>query len=204
MIAAVLLAAGSARRFGAPKLLQDLGGKPLIRWSAEALVGPPVDEIAVVVPPDHDALRAALAGIDVRFVVNPQPDAGIGASLACGIQSLGANARAALVALADEPSISPAVLLRVVGEYRESGARIVVPQFRGTRGHPVLFDRSVFPELRTLTGDHGARAITDSDSGRVATVELDEDKPTDVDTTADLSRLRSTPQFMSPTSPKLP
>jgi molybdenum cofactor cytidylyltransferase len=204
VIAAVLLAAGSARRFGAPKLVQDLGGKPLIRWSAEVLTGPPVDEIVVVVPPDHGGLTAALAGIPARFVVNAQPDSGIGASVACGIQALGEGTRAALVALADEPSLSHPVLQGVVGQYRETGASIVVPRFRGTRGHPVLFDRSVFDELRALTGDQGARTVTERNPGRVAILEVDEDKPADVDTTADLSRLRSAPQYMSPTLPKLP
>ena len=52
MIAALLLAAGSARRFGAQKLLEQLNGKPVVRWSAQTLFGPPVDEIVVVVPPD--------------------------------------------------------------------------------------------------------------------------------------------------------
>ncbi|MGH7680294.1 MAG: nucleotidyltransferase family protein [Gemmatimonadaceae bacterium] len=202
MIAAVLLAAGSARRFGAPKLLQDLAGKPVVRWSAEALAGAPVDEVVVVVPPDYGALRAALDGLDVRFVVNPDPAAGMGASLACGVAALGSRVEAALVALADEPSRDRSVLAEVVDRYRTGDASIVVPLFRGTRGHPVLFDRSVFAELLALTGDRGARDITDRDPGRVAIVELAEDEPVDVDTPADLSRLRSAPQFMSPTQPK--
>lgn len=194
MITAILLAAGAARRFGAPKLLQHLDGKPVVRWSAEALHGAPVDEIIVVVPPSHEAIRRALSGLDVRFVVNPQPDDGMGASLARGIAAVGADTEAIVVALADEPMAGRSALEKVVERFREGGegTRIVVPRFRGTRGHPVLFERSLFDELRSLTGDQGARAVTDRDPGRVAIVDVDAAKPVDIDTPHDLERLRST------------
>lgn len=190
MITALLLAAGSARRFGAPKLLQDLHGKPVVRWSAELLRGSPVDETIVVVPPDHEEFRGALAGLDVRFVVNPHADRGMGSSLACGV-SEAAGSDAVLVVLADEPMLGREALLRVVDRHRAGGASIVAPTYRGIRGHPVLFDRCVFAELRALSGDRGARAVVDRELGRVAFVELDEAKPIDVDTPADLTRLRS-------------
>lgn len=191
MIAALLLAAGESRRFGAPKLLQDLDGKPVVRWSAEALGGPPVDEIIVVVPREHDGMRAALAGIPARFVVNEHAELGIGGSLARGVAAVAPNVDAVVVALADEPTVGRAGLLRVIQRHRAGGVSIVVPTYRGIRGHPVLFDRSVFAELRALSGDQGARAVTDRDLGRVAFVELREPKPIDIDTPADLSHLRS-------------
>jgi molybdenum cofactor cytidylyltransferase len=191
VISALLLAAGAARRFGAPKLLQDLAGKPVVRWSAESLIGDPVDAVVVVVPPDHDEIRRSLEGLAVRIVVNPNPNAGMGASLACGVSALGPETKAVLVALADEPVRDRESLRRVVGRYRAGGASIVVPTYRGVRGHPVLFDRSVFGELATLTGDRGARDVSDRDSARVAIVELDALKPIDVDTPADLELLRA-------------
>lgn len=192
MIAALLLAAGAARRFGAPKLLQEIDEKPIVRWSAESLRGAPVDETIVVVPRDHTGLQRALVGLDVRFVVNDHADRGMGSSLACGVSALGSNVDAVLVALADEPLVGRTALLRVVERYRAGGARIVVPTYRGIRGHPVLFERSVFEELRALSGDHGARTVTDRDPSRVAVVELENPKPIDVDTPADLVRLRAT------------
>jgi molybdenum cofactor cytidylyltransferase len=196
VIAAILLAAGVARRFGGPKLLQDLAGKPVVRWSAEGLSGAPVDEIVVVVPPAHEAIRRALAGggLRVRFVVNPNPDEGMGASVACGIAALAPGTGAALVALADEPRSSREALMRVVERYRAGGAAIVVPRYHGTRGHPVLFDQSVFQELRALSGDQGARSVTDRNRERVAFVDIDAPQPVDIDTPQDLQLLRSTEQ----------
>jgi molybdenum cofactor cytidylyltransferase len=191
VIAAVLLAAGSARRFGAPKLLQDLEGRAVVRWSVEALRREMVDEIVVVVPPAHEEIRQALAGVNVRFVVNPTPEAGMGTSLACGIAALRDDTAAVLIALADEPAPDSRALPKVVERWRAGGAKIVVPTYRGVRGHPVLFDRSVFGELATLTGDQGARLVTDADPKRVALLELDAPKPVDIDTPADVERARA-------------
>jgi molybdenum cofactor cytidylyltransferase len=203
VIAALLLAAGAARRFGAPKLLQDLHGKPVVRWSAEALMGAPVDEVIIVVPPDFDALRTALQGIDAYFVVNPHPALGIASSLACGVAALSADTTAAIVSLGDEPMVSRTAAGRVLERYRAGGAQIVAPTYAGVRGHPVLFDRSVFDELRTFSGDVGARPVVDRDPQRVAFIEIGEPMPLDVDTPEDLARLRRQTQFTPSTKTPL-
>jgi molybdenum cofactor cytidylyltransferase len=208
VIAALLLAAGLGRRFGGPKLTQELRGKPLVRWSADALrtaLGA-ANPLVVVVPPaprSHD-IELALAGLAARFVVNPDPEAGMGASLACGIAALEESVEAALIALGDEPALSPAWVERVVARYREGGVAIVAPTFQGVRGHPVLFARGVFPELRPLGGDAGARQVVDRDAARVAVVELGEPKTADVDTAEDLARLRQSAQYSTPPQPRHP
>jgi molybdenum cofactor cytidylyltransferase len=192
VIAALLLAAGASRRFGgAPKLLQELDAKPVLRWSAEALVGTQIGEIVIVVPPEHDEIRRALAGIDARFVVNPRPELGIGRSIARGTSAISPDAEAVVIILGDEPRPPRDALTRVIARYRAGGTRIVAPTYGGVRGHPVLFDRAVFDELRALSGDDGARAVVDRDPSRVALLELGEPLPIDVDTPEDLARLRS-------------
>lgn len=192
VIAALLLAAGASRRFGGglQKLVQDLNGKPVVRWSAESLLGAPVDEVVVVVGSNDVPVREALIGLPVRFAQNPAAEKGMASSLAAGVSALSPDTGAALVVLGDEPLVGREPLERVVARYREGGAAVVAPTFRGVRGHPVLFDRSVFPELEALSGDRGARAVADRDPGRLALVELDMPKPVDVDTAADLARLR--------------
>lgn len=189
MIAALLLAAGTARRFGAPKLLADVGGEPLIRRSAEALGAVETLEIVVVVPPEHAEIEGALRGLPVRFVVNANAADGMGHSLAVGIGATGQAAQAVIVALADAPS-SGAVLHRLVERYRDGGATIVAPSYRGTFAPPVLFDRAVFGELKALSGDHGARSVVERIPDRVARIDLDAPPPVDVDTPDDLARLR--------------
>ena len=190
MISALLLAAGSSQRFGAPKLLQALSGKPVVRWSAESLVGV-ADELAVVVPPDNEALRRALDGMTVRFIVNARAADGMASSLACGVASMAETVDAVLVALGDEPLLPRRCHERVVALYGAEGSSVVAAQYGGTRGHPVLFARAVFAELRELTGDRGARAVADRDPARLALVEMDEAHPIDVDTPEDLARVKS-------------
>jgi molybdenum cofactor cytidylyltransferase len=190
VIPTILLAAGSAERFGAQKLLQELDGKPLIRWTAEALDAVVPDRMFVVVPPHAGKIRAALSGLRVTFVENRRAEEGIGTSIAAGAAVIDDDADGVLVTLADVPFGPSLILPAVVQRFRKEGADVVTPSYRGTPGHPVLFGRSILPELRALSGDRGARSIVEADPARVTTLELDIDPPRDVDTPADLARLR--------------
>ena len=190
MIPTILLAAGASRRFGAPKLLQELEGKPLIRWTAEALDAVVPDEMLVVVPPFAGHIRAALDGLRVRFVENRRAEEGMGTSIAAGIAAVDDRAEAVLVTLADVPFGPALVRPGVVQRYRKAHAAIVAPRYRGgVPGHPVLFGQTVFSELAVLSGEGGARAVIEHDPTRVVTLDVDADPPADVDTPEDLARL---------------
>ena len=188
MIAGIVLAAGFARRMGLQKLLLQLQGKPVVRWAVERLL-PLVEDVVVVTGQDDAPVREALAGLAVRFVVNPNPQAGQGSSIAVGVGALKPWTRAALIALGDQPRIPEAVVPRLLEAFARSGKAIVVPVYRGTPGTPVLFASEVFPELRALTGDAGARAVVQARPGRVEPVPIDEPMPPDVDTPEDYAKL---------------
>jgi molybdenum cofactor cytidylyltransferase len=188
MIAGLVLAAGLSRRMGRPKLLLSLDGKPLVRWSAEALV-PHVDALYVVVPPDDRALREAMAGLAVKLVVNRTPEAGQGTSIAAGVAGLPADAEAVVITLGDQPRLPEGLVAAVIAAWRREGKPIAAPVFRGTQGTPVVFGASVFAELRALDGDAGARTVVRTDPARVATLAVDAPMPPDVDTPEDYARL---------------
>ena len=153
----------------------------------EALLGASLGEVVVVLGSDADAVGGALTGLPVRLVTNPDYAAGMSTSVRTGVEALTAAADAAVIALGDQPGAGAAVVERLVARYRAGGAAIVAPVYRGgVRGNPVLFDRSVFDELRAITGDEGARSVIARVPGRVALVELDVETPADVDTRADL------------------
>ena len=173
---------------GKAKLLLPLEGKPLVRWSVEGLAAH-VDLVMVVTPPDDAALRVALDGLDVRFVTNPHPEAGQGTSIAAGARTLPAGTEAVIVALGDQPRLPPEILTTLLAAFRREGKPIAAPVYKGTQGTPVVFASSIFPELRALDGDAGARAIVRRDPGRVTHVTLDIDMPPDVDTPEDYARL---------------
>jgi molybdenum cofactor cytidylyltransferase len=181
VIAGILLASGASRRFGSDKLLATLGDRPVIRWSAEALA-PAVDALFVVVSPESAALRDALAGLPVRWVVNEESHTGMASSIRAGIAALPPEAEAAIVALGDQPLLNVAVANRVVACWRGTTARAAAPLYEDGRGHPVLFDASLFPALLALEGDSGARALLDGLGADLSTVPIAARMPVDVDT----------------------
>src|SRR5262249_56261021 len=114
----------------------------------------------VLVPGPYDrALRQALDGLPVRFVVNPRPQDGEGSSVAAGGAALKPWTTAALIALGDQPRMPAAVIPALLEAFRRSGKAIVAPLYQGIQGTPVVFSSEVFAELRALTGDAGARAV---------------------------------------------
>ncbi len=188
MIAAVVLAAGLARRMGRQKLLLQLQGKPVVRWSVEHVVSH-VEDVVIVTGPDDAALRQALEGLTVRFVVNPRPQDGQGTSIAAGVAALKPWTTAALIALGDQPRMPAAVVPALLEAFKRSGKAIVAPVYQGVQGTPVVFSSEVFAELRALKGDAGARAVVKENPERVETVALDLAMPPDVDTPEDYAKL---------------
>ena len=198
MIVGVLLAAGRSSRFGtAQKLVAAFGDRTVVRSSAETLLSSPVDRVIVVLGSDADAVRSALAGLPVTFAVNEHFADGMSGSLRVGVRAamtLGDDVAAVVVALGDQPTVSeeitPALIARFL--YERGGNKpplIVAARYAGERGHPVLFARPVFPELLTVSGDHGAREVIARDATRVASVDVVGLPPPDVDTPADLKAL---------------
>jgi molybdenum cofactor cytidylyltransferase len=188
VIVGLVLAAGLSRRMGTAKLLLPLAGKPLVRWSVEAL-RPHVDALVVVTPPDAIALREALTGLDVRFAVNDRPQDGQGTSIAAGARALPPDADAVIVALGDQPRLPPGLIAALLDAFAREGKPIAAPVFQGTQGTPVVFAARLFDELRGIAGDAGARAVVRRDPSRVAVVALDTPMPPDVDTPEDYARL---------------
>jgi molybdenum cofactor cytidylyltransferase len=188
MIAAVLLAAGLARRMGRQKLLLQLQGKPVVRWSVEHIVRH-VEDVVIVTGPDDTAIRQALEDLAVRFVVNPRPQDGQGTSIAAGVAALKPWTTAALIALGDQPRMPATVVPALLEALRRSGKAIVAPVYQGVQGTPVVFSSEVFAELRALKGDAGARAVVKENPERVEPVAFDLAMPPDVDTPEDYAKL---------------
>ena len=193
MIAALVLAAGSSRRMGQPKLLLDLAGRPVVRHVVEALLRSSVDEVIVVVGPNASAMRAALARLPVRLIENPEHETGMASSMRVGLAACKPDADAALIVLGDQPFQQPDLFDRLIDVYRTSGKPIVVPLYAGQRGNPVLFDRSLFGELLAQQGDQGGRAVLAAHPEMVEAVAIEStDQQRDLDTWRDYESARAT------------
>jgi molybdenum cofactor cytidylyltransferase len=188
-VAAVILAAGRARRMGGRnKLLARFDGAPLIRRVAEEALASKADSVIVVTGHKAVDIEAAVHGLAVRLVHNPDYAEGLATSLKTGLAEVPADVAGALVMLADMPGITAAELDRLIAAFRaRSGPRIVLATVEGKRGNPVLWSRDFFPELLTVTGDTGARHILARHEEVVERVEIGRAAGLDVDTPAALA-----------------
>ena len=165
VIAAVVLAAGEARRFGSPKQRLMLGAVlAAVRASA-------VDEIVVVA-------GAYELETDARVVRCAEWARGAGASLRCGLSVLPPETEAAVVVLADGPELAPAAIDRLVAAWHERGSEVLAAGYGGARGHPVLLARSAWGRVP----DEGARAlepelVPSDDLGQPGDVDYPDDLP---------------------------
>jgi molybdenum cofactor cytidylyltransferase len=160
-IAAVVLAAGrSTRMGGANKLLAEIGGKPLVRIAAEQALASRTDPVILVTGHQREQVEAAVAGLDLRLVHNPNFAQGLGTSLRAGVAAVPSDTDGVVVALADMPQVTSTLIDQLIAAFDpEHGALVAVPTVDGQRGNPVLWARRFFPELMAIEGDIGARNL---------------------------------------------
>ncbi len=185
-IAGILLAAGTATRFGAPKLLAPLpDGTPLGVAAARRMRTVLPDTLAVVRPGD-EALAALLRREGIEVLPCATCAEGMSASLRCAIEARRDSA-GWLIALADMPAIDVSTIAAVYAALL-SGAQLAAPFYQGRQGHPVGFAASLRDELLALRGDHGARAVLERHAARLARVAVDDPGTLrDIDTPADIT-----------------
>ncbi len=199
-VAAVVLAAGGSSRLGHAKQLVEHDGESLVARAARAALGTGASPVIVVVGAGATLVRAALRDVPVTVVTNDRWQDGLASSLAAGVRAaLGSDVDGVLVTLADQPLVDSAALLRLVTAWPAGG--IAASHYGATStdsavGAPALFARAHAESLVALTGDAGAgrwlraRAAT---VGDVVAVPMDA-AVLDVDTPADVARLRSIPR----------
>ncbi|HEX3764563.1 MAG TPA: molybdopterin-binding/glycosyltransferase family 2 protein [Kofleriaceae bacterium] len=190
-IAAVVLAAGRASRMGSNKLVAELDGEPIVRRTVRAVLGSRACPVIVVTGHEAEAVRAALAGLDVQFAHNPDFALGMSTSLRVGVAAAG-TAAGALICLGDMPKLEARHLDTVIDAYRSGDPdEIIVPTCDRKRGNPVLWPQLYFAEIAELTGDVGARALIDRHAEQVRLLAIDDPAIlVDVDTPAALAELR--------------
>jgi molybdenum cofactor cytidylyltransferase len=184
-VAALVLAAGRSTRMGGPnKLLAEVGGQPLVRIVAEQALASRAVPVFVVTGHERAKVEAALAGLRVRFVHNPDYAAGLSTSLKAGLAALPPSADGVIVCLGDMPQVTAALTDRLVDAFDpERGALVVVPTIEGKRGNPVVWSRRFFSDLMALEGDVGARHLIVTYADVVAEVPVEDAAAlTDVDT----------------------
>lgn len=203
MVTAILLAAGCSSRLGIPKQMLLYKGKLLIRRVAENLVHSKADRVIVVLGHKAAEIAQVLNGLPLTLVLNEYYHAGQSSSVKAGLsvylarQSSKADVLANLqtghhgvmFALGDQPLIKTETFSLLIEQFNENGG-IVVPDYLGQRGNPVIIEQKYLPELDSITGDTGARHLFDKYAKDVHRVNVDDEGVVlDIDTWNDYQKL---------------
>ena len=189
-VAGVVLAAGAGSRFGAPKQLAVLDGRPLLQHALDAQAGAGLDERVLVLGARAEEVRAAVDPRGARVVVCAGWEEGMAASLRAGLAELPAGTWA-VVTLGDQPRIPAAAVRAVAGAARAGagGAAAVRATYGGIPGHPIALGPAILARVARLRGDVGARPLLAG--AAVHELELGAlGSPDDVDTPEQLEALR--------------
>jgi CTP:molybdopterin cytidylyltransferase MocA len=201
VLAAVILAAGDSTRMGRPKaLLADPGGRPFVARLVRTFAAAGVDRIVVVTGSLHDRIQAALDDdlppVHAVCVRNPDPARGQLSSLWVGLDAADRpGIDGVLVIPVDIPMVDPATVRSVIDGWVQHRAPIVRPVVGDAHGHPVLFDRALFDDLRRAPVDRGARSVVHANADRLLNVPVDDAGcVADIDTPADYEKVTRGPQ----------
>ncbi|MGZ9166720.1 MAG: selenium cofactor biosynthesis protein YqeC [Anaerolineales bacterium] len=162
-IAGVILAAGKSTRFGQPKQLLDWRGEPFVRAVAKTALDAGLSPVIVVTGSHAEQVELTVKDLNVTILKNEEWKSGQGSSIKAGVGSLGMmktnRVGGAIFLLADQPQLTNSVIRALVEKHAEGLYPIVAPMVMDRRANPVLFDSLTFPDLLTLEGDVGGRAI---------------------------------------------
>ena len=176
MLTAVILAAGESRRMGTPKALLPYRGQTFLDHLVQVTRNPRVGELRVVVGP-HAALIRGMSQVDAAaFVVNEDWEKGQLTSIQAAIRSLPPDETdGILLCLVDHPLISAELVGTLVDRFYSSGKFIVLPTYKGRRGHPVIFSAALYDDLLAAPLDQGARAVVWAYASEVLEIPTEED-----------------------------
>jgi len=161
-ISAVILAAGKS---GSRLPLSDV---------TQSLLNAGIDDLVVVLGGHAEPAKRALRNKDVKVIVNPDYRHGISRSLRSGLKILSQDAQAVMLALGNRPFVKPEVVKQIIRTYKSQQAPIIVPTYSHIRGHPVMFDTLLIPELLKARGNSGGRGVLRHHSQEMRQVEVDD------------------------------
>lgn len=193
-VAAAILAAGESRRYGGPKLLAPLEGRPLLQHVLDAADGSTLAPLVLVVGHAADEILGSVRLGRARAIRNEAYRTGQSSSLRAGLRAA-SDADAIVVLLGDQPRVTSALLDALVERQRATGSVAVVSSWKGHRSPPTLVHRDLWPALEALSGDVGAREVL-AKRDDVAVLEIDARLGglDDVDRPDDLARLSAGPE----------
>lgn len=188
-VSAILLAAGSSTRMGTCKQLLPLGDTTVLARCLDTLRCGGVDDIVVVVSARGEDVARDAEGCSVRVVVNREEGGDMSSSIRAGREALGPDCDRVIVALCDYPLVTAATISSMISRSSELSGAIIIPEYQGRRGHPLLFPRHILDELEA---DMTLRDVVRRTSSRVCPTPVDDPGILlDMDTPEDYQYIRT-------------
>ena len=182
-IEVLILAAGAASRFGSAKQLISHHGKPLLQHSIDKANEVCPGRVSVVLGANHQQIEPQMSG--AKVILNNHWQQGLGASIAVGVENVDPQSDGLLILLADQIALTTEDLKQLLKAF--DGSNTVSAYYAGRRGVPAIFPRSLYADLRSLSGDSGAKALLQR--GDINLVEIDLPQAAmDIDTPEDWAR----------------
>jgi molybdenum cofactor cytidylyltransferase len=189
-VAAVLLAAGASSRFGHPKTLAHLWGRPLLLYVLDAVAAAGIEEVVVVLGHDAEEIERSLPWRSERRVRNPAPEAGLSSSLRVGLENVSPARDAALILLGDQPLVRVDVIERLLAAPAQDRP-IVMPRYHDGGGpNPLLVGRTAWQLAREAQSDRGLGPILRKYPDLVTVLDFDGSNP-DIDTPDELAAIEA-------------
>jgi len=159
VVSAVILAAGESKRMGRPKQLIALGEATILERTIANFLNSRVGEVVVVLGHRAGEIARRIAGSPVTIAINADYRQGMSTSIIAGLRRVSDKAQGVMLALADQPFIDSQTIDQLLAAFTGHNKGIVVPVYKGRRGHPVIFATGYKEALQRLKGDIGGREI---------------------------------------------
>jgi molybdenum cofactor cytidylyltransferase len=174
-IAGLILAAGASERMGFDKALANHHGRSFLETIITRLREASLERLAVVLGHHADQIQQAVDLSGVQVVVNREYHLGQTSSLRAGLRALESqNLDAIVLCLVDHPTVASSTIRQLIHGYLESRSAVVVPTFKGRRGHPVILTRELFDSLAALPPGRGANSVVRQYSAQTLAVAVDD------------------------------
>jgi molybdenum cofactor cytidylyltransferase len=185
-VSGLILAAGASSRLGQPKQLLPYKGTTLLGWVVKQIEScKALDELIVVLGKNADDVRKQVQSTNSKIVINPGTEQGCSASYRKGIEAFNPHTEALVVLLGDQPGVDSGIVEKVVSFWQKDGSKIVLANYQGRKGHPMIISKDIFHLLLDLHGDKAVWKLVDQHPDWVREVAIDLPYPRDVNTWED-------------------
>ena len=174
MISAILLAAGQSKRMtGENKLTKEIQGSPLIKHSVKNILVSSIDELIIVLGYQKEIIEKLIdKNVKIKFVFNKDFESGMASSIKTGLNNLSEKTEAFFICLGDMPMVNHDIYNQLIKS--KDSKEIIVPNYNGQQGNPVLFNKSMKEKIINISGDVGAKKILELNKDKILNLEIND------------------------------